>query len=65
MVTVYLMTEKKKQTNSRSRSVKRQGPLFPSQGQHSPAFLHICGSPFAKIPPMMSILQLLLKGWDI
>lgn len=45
--------------------VKLQGPLFPSQGQHSPAFLHICGSPFAKISPIMLVLQLILKGWDI
>lgn len=45
--------------------VKLQFPLFPSQGQHSPAFLHTCGSAFAKIPPIMFVLQVLLKWWDI
>lgn len=41
--------------------VRLQDPLFPSQGQYSPGFIHMCGSSFAKIPLTKSVLPLLLK----
>ena len=60
MHTIFI-TGKKNQikNNPRSTIVKLQVPfsrtLFPSQGHYFPAFLHICGSCLAKIPPTMSV----------